>query len=270
MRLDLVVNTFIKDALLRERLFLHGGGWMWRPLVDVTDVAEAHLRCLEAPAGAVGGQIFTVVHENHQLRQLAMLVDGSRSLRHPHGGRAYVFVEPGGGWAGTQGQTTEIEPSDGVRKAFFGSSVSVSGSNVAAGAPEQSVGSSQNQGVVYVYTEPSTGWPKTMTETAEITARDGKAGNELGAAVVISGRTLLAGAPGVRNSQGVAYVFGEPSGGWRTGPGGQAISASDGAPNNDFGISVGLAGRILAISAPGWPSGVPNNDGAVYVYGPTQ
>jgi len=84
MRLDLVVNTFIKDALLRERLYLHGGGWMWRPLVDVTDVAEAHIRCLEAPASTVGGQIFNVVHENHQIRQLAMLVAGSLSLHHRH------------------------------------------------------------------------------------------------------------------------------------------------------------------------------------------
>src|SRR5579872_2766863 len=53
MRLDLVVNTFIKDALLRGKLFLHGGGWMWRPLVDIGDVAETHLRCLEAPAGSL-------------------------------------------------------------------------------------------------------------------------------------------------------------------------------------------------------------------------
>src|SRR4051794_24877379 len=38
MRFDLVVNTFIKDALLNGKLMLHGGGWMWRPLVDVQDV----------------------------------------------------------------------------------------------------------------------------------------------------------------------------------------------------------------------------------------
>ena len=81
MRLDLVVNTFIKDALLRGKLFLHGGGWMWRPLVDIHDVAEAHLRCIEASAGSVGGEIFNVVHENFQIRQLAMLVAGSLSLR---------------------------------------------------------------------------------------------------------------------------------------------------------------------------------------------
>jgi nucleoside-diphosphate-sugar epimerase len=81
MRLDLVVNTFIKDALLSGKLYLHGGGWMWRPLVDVGDVAEAHLRCLEAPAGSLGGEIFNIVHENFQIRQLAMLVAGSLSLR---------------------------------------------------------------------------------------------------------------------------------------------------------------------------------------------
>jgi nucleoside-diphosphate-sugar epimerase len=81
MRLDLVVNTFIKDALLRGKLFLHGGGWMWRPLVDIHDVAEAHLRCIEAPVGSAGGEIFNVVHENFQIRQLAMLVAGSLGLR---------------------------------------------------------------------------------------------------------------------------------------------------------------------------------------------
>jgi len=80
MRLDLVVNTFIKDALLRGTLFLHGGGWMWRPLVDVTDVAEAHLRVLEADPELVGGEIFNVVHDNFQIRQLAMLVAGSLSM----------------------------------------------------------------------------------------------------------------------------------------------------------------------------------------------
>ncbi|HEY6358830.1 MAG TPA: NAD(P)-dependent oxidoreductase [Vicinamibacterales bacterium] len=69
-----------EEALLRGTLFLHGGGWMWRPLVDVTDVAEAHLRVLEADPGAVGGEIFNVVHDNFQIRQLAMLVAGSLSM----------------------------------------------------------------------------------------------------------------------------------------------------------------------------------------------
>jgi nucleoside-diphosphate-sugar epimerase len=81
MRYDLVVNTFVKDALAKGKLYLHGGGWMWRPLVDVTDVAAAHIACLEADPDQVRGQVFNVVHENHQIRQLAMLVAGSVQLR---------------------------------------------------------------------------------------------------------------------------------------------------------------------------------------------
>jgi nucleoside-diphosphate-sugar epimerase len=80
MRFDLVVNTFVKDALLEERLLLHGGGWMWRPLVDVRDVSDAMILALEAPADLVRGEIFNVLHSNYQIRELAMLVAGSVEL----------------------------------------------------------------------------------------------------------------------------------------------------------------------------------------------
>src|SRR3954468_9958537 len=80
MRFDLVVNTFVKDALLQGRLSLHGGGWMWRPLVDVNDVADAMIAVLEAPADKVKGEIFNVLHSTYQIRELAMLVAGSVQL----------------------------------------------------------------------------------------------------------------------------------------------------------------------------------------------
>lgn len=81
MRFDLVVNTFLKDAVTVGKLYLHGGGWQWRPLVDVSDVARAHVACLNAPLDAVRGELFNVMQENYQVRQLAMLVAGSLSLR---------------------------------------------------------------------------------------------------------------------------------------------------------------------------------------------
>jgi nucleoside-diphosphate-sugar epimerase len=74
MRYDLVVNTFLKDALLKKHLFLHEGGFMWRPLVDVQDVASAHIAALEAPAGGVAGRVFNVVQENYQIKELAHVV----------------------------------------------------------------------------------------------------------------------------------------------------------------------------------------------------
>jgi nucleoside-diphosphate-sugar epimerase len=80
MRFDLVVNTFLKDAVTVRKLYLHGGGWQWRPLVAVGDVAAAHILCLTADPDLVRGEIFNVMQENYQVRQLAMLVAGSLSL----------------------------------------------------------------------------------------------------------------------------------------------------------------------------------------------
>src|SRR5437763_5960367 len=80
MRYDLVVNTFVKDALLNGKLQLHGGGWMWRPLVDVRDCSDAMIAAYEASAELVRGEIFNVLHSNYQIRELAMLVAGSVQL----------------------------------------------------------------------------------------------------------------------------------------------------------------------------------------------
>jgi nucleoside-diphosphate-sugar epimerase len=74
MRYDLVVNTLLKDALVKKQLFLHDGGLMWRPLVDVKDVATAHLVTLEAPPEQVAGKLFNVVQENYQIRELASVI----------------------------------------------------------------------------------------------------------------------------------------------------------------------------------------------------
>ena len=74
MRFDLVVNAFVKDALVRQRLILHGGGRMWRPLVSVNDLSDAHVACLEAPTELVAGEVFNVVGENYQVRDLAEVV----------------------------------------------------------------------------------------------------------------------------------------------------------------------------------------------------
>lgn len=81
MRFDLVVNTFVKDAVQNGRLQLHGGGWMWRPLVGIRDTAMAQIICLEAPRDKVHGQVFNVVQDNYQIRELAMLVSGSAQMR---------------------------------------------------------------------------------------------------------------------------------------------------------------------------------------------
>jgi nucleoside-diphosphate-sugar epimerase len=74
MRYDLVVNRFVRDAVLHGKLNLHGGGWMRRPMVDVEDVANVLIATLEAPAELVAGEIFNVLSSNQLVRELASLV----------------------------------------------------------------------------------------------------------------------------------------------------------------------------------------------------
>ncbi|MGQ9524886.1 MAG: NAD-dependent epimerase/dehydratase family protein [Armatimonadota bacterium] len=74
MRYDLVVNTFVKDALSKGVLTLHYGGEMWRPLVDVRDAARAYIACLEADEEKVRGQIFNVSFQNVRISELALRV----------------------------------------------------------------------------------------------------------------------------------------------------------------------------------------------------
>ena len=75
MRYDLVVQTLLKDALSNKRLSLHGGGYIWRPLVDIRDTSSVFALCVDAPAELVKGKIFNVVHRNYQVRELAEEVE---------------------------------------------------------------------------------------------------------------------------------------------------------------------------------------------------
>jgi len=74
MRFDLVVNTFLKDALTRGRITIHYGGEMWRPLVDVRDAARAYIACVEADTDKVRGQIFNLIFRNMRISELALRV----------------------------------------------------------------------------------------------------------------------------------------------------------------------------------------------------
>lgn len=71
MRYDLVVNTFVKDALMKGVVTVYCGGEMWRPLVDVTDVAKAHICCIEAPEDQIRGQVFNISFKNYRVLELA-------------------------------------------------------------------------------------------------------------------------------------------------------------------------------------------------------
>lgn len=71
MRYDLVVNTFVRDALSKGYLTVHCGGEMWRPLVDVTDLSRVYVACIEAPDEKVHARTFNVVGKNYRILELA-------------------------------------------------------------------------------------------------------------------------------------------------------------------------------------------------------
>ena len=72
MRYDLVVNSFVKDALSRGALSVFYGGEMWRPLIDVKDVARAYLMALESDPERISGQIFNLAAGNFRISELAL------------------------------------------------------------------------------------------------------------------------------------------------------------------------------------------------------
>jgi nucleoside-diphosphate-sugar epimerase len=60
-------NRFVMDAVAVGRVTLPRDAWISRPFVHVADLAEAYVRCLEAPPERVRGQVFNVVHANLRL-----------------------------------------------------------------------------------------------------------------------------------------------------------------------------------------------------------
>lgn len=77
MRYDLVVNTMLKSAMMTNKLMVFCGGEQWRPLIDVRDVAEAHILGIEAPSEKVCGEIFNLVYKNYRVLELTHWVQNA-------------------------------------------------------------------------------------------------------------------------------------------------------------------------------------------------
>lgn len=75
LRFDLVVN-FLTARAMAEKSITIMGGQQWRPFIHVADAADAIVRCLEAPAIVVRGEVFNVGSdaENYQIAQIGELV----------------------------------------------------------------------------------------------------------------------------------------------------------------------------------------------------
>jgi hypothetical protein len=166
------------------------------------------------------------------------------NANNPNPGNAYVFIEPTGGWVNMT-ETAELTASDGTDYNDFGSSLAISGSTVVAGAYEDSCSCNSGPGAAYVFVEPVGGWVN-MTETAKLTASDGRTPDLFGWSVSIEDNTAIVGAPD-NQVQGAAYVFVEPANGWSSMTETAKLTA---AKTQDFGFSVAQVSKAIVVGAP--------------------
>ena len=76
MRFDLVVNAMTLDAVMKRTISVIGGQ-QWRPLVGVTDAAQAFINAIESPAAAIGGNVYNIGMTNMQIVEVASIVRDS-------------------------------------------------------------------------------------------------------------------------------------------------------------------------------------------------
>jgi len=180
-------------------------------------------------------------------------------------GSVYVFEKPASGWESTTAFSARLTASDGVSSDDLGYSVAISGDALVAGAR----GANGGAGAAYVFVEPASGWATTGAFSAKLTAPDSGNGDAFGAAVAISGNTIVAGAPvariGGHGLQGAAYVFVKPATGWATtSTPGAMLTASDGAAGDVLGASVAVSNDTVIVGAP--RSGRNDGSSAAYVF----
>lgn len=146
---------------------------------------------------------------------------------------AYVYVKPSEGWTNMT-ETARLTSSD-ISQNGFCTYFDISDDIIAVGV----AGGSEN-GAVYVYEKPETGW-EDMTENAVLTTTNGEPDDYFGSRISVSGNQIVVSAysSDINGSNtGMAYVFEKPLDGWLDTTQNAILTASDGLTNDYFGISV--------------------------------
>src|SRR5436190_15792456 len=154
---------------------------------------------------------------------------------------AYVYLRDGTTWT----QQQKLTASDGVAFDSFGVCVAISGETIVVGAWNDDVGANPKQGSAYVFVRSLTTW----TQQQKLTAGDGAPSDLVGETGAISAETIGVGAPldnvGANSDQGSAYVFVRSGTTWAQQ---QKLTASDGAPDDEFG-TVAISGDSVVAGA---------------------
>jgi FG-GAP repeat protein len=155
-------------------------------------------------------------------------------------GAAYVFGQAAGSWS----QSQKLVASDGAANAHFGISVALDGSRALVGAEGATVGANSHQGEAYAFSNAGGTW----TQTQQLVASNGVAWDYFGRSVALDGPNAIVGAYGPNALQGAAYLFASTGGDWSET---QALTSSDGAGGEQYGIWVALSGSTALVGANG-------------------
>jgi uncharacterized repeat protein (TIGR01451 family) len=168
---------------------------------------------------------------------------------------AYVFRRSGGIWTfGQQLFGTETGEE-------FGTSVALSGSDLAVGSPTAYY-SSPPSGSVYTFHDDAGSYSLTQRIACPTSVYSARCGT----VVALSGDSLLASAPLAAYSAGPgsASLFARSGGQWALS---QQLLPSDSGPQVTFGTGVALAGTQVIVGAPD-ADAAAHDSGAAYVFGP--
>jgi uncharacterized repeat protein (TIGR01451 family) len=177
-------------------------------------------------------------------------------------GVVYLFKLVESTWV----QQVKLDATDAKKGAQFGFSVSLSDKTLVVGAPGDSDRGS-SAGAAYVFEMEDTGWK----QTAKLVVNDGRPFDELGFAVVISGDTIVVGAPfaddfHIFQNFGAAYVFQRnANGGWSLVDNGKLTAGVFRPGNIQFGSAVAIGGSWIVVGARGDDQGLTDS-GSAYVF----
>ncbi|MCH8304486.1 MAG: choice-of-anchor D domain-containing protein, partial [Candidatus Marinimicrobia bacterium] len=165
-------------------------------------------------------------------------------------GAAYVYKRAGTTWT----QEAKLLPSDGAGADEFGVSVSISGDYAVVGSRNDDDNGSSS-GSAYLFKRTDTTW----AQEAKLLPADGAAGDRFGVSVAISGDMAVVGAEADNDYSGSAYLFKRTGTSWAQEA---KLFVSDGAADDNFGVSVTISGGYTIVGA----AGDDDYSGSAYLY----
>jgi len=173
-----------------------------------------------------------------------------------YSGSAYVFKWDGTIWVEQQ----KLTASDGAVNDLFGVAVSVNGDCAIVGANRDD-DNGTDSGSAYIFKWDGTIW----IEQQKLTASDGAVNDQFGCSVSISGDYAIVGAyydDDKGTDSGSAYIFKWDGTSWVRQ---QKLTASDGAVNDIFGVSVSISGDYAIVGAR-LDDDKGDNSGSAYIF----